>query len=237
MLPESFCTINLHLLCHLSEQLKHTGPMYNSTMFTFESSMKKYKSLCHGSTSFDKQIVEGFLLYKYSYFEIFGNPNKYSRYNSVLYDKHDHSNVLNCTLMDEWRYVKGGIIYHCIQYPKKMSSQSFLCFTSAGQFCEIISFSKSFSGVIATVRVFKTVSILKVFSNVFSSNNVELYSLLTEAEVLLPCSAFSVIDNLVFDVIDVDASTLGPRAIRFDIPIFDISYTIVTYLIETGEHQ
>lgn len=43
--PESFFTINLHLLSHLSSFLHRFGPTFLLNMFAFEMGMKSFKSL------------------------------------------------------------------------------------------------------------------------------------------------------------------------------------------------
>lgn len=61
----SMCTINMHLLLHLGDQIAKFGALPYISMFTFEHQFQTFKLLAHGTTSFLKQICEKITLLKH----------------------------------------------------------------------------------------------------------------------------------------------------------------------------
>lgn len=61
----NICTINMHLLLHLSRQVERFGSLPYCSMFTFEHQFFSYNVLTQGTTSFLNQICDKLTLLKY----------------------------------------------------------------------------------------------------------------------------------------------------------------------------
>ena len=159
ILPHSFFTINFHLITHLCEQLRASGPLHNYSMFPFEGGMKKMKGFCHGTVSYGKQIVESFLLYKELYFEIRQNVESYSQFSKFI----DFVNLFNYKHVGDQRHLGNGVMFHSLEYKFRKSSVSYICFLTSGEFCEMTRFYSEDGQKKAFVKLYKTVSFLDYF--------------------------------------------------------------------------
>jgi hypothetical protein len=59
---KQYCTMNVHLLCHLSSQIHMFGPIWAYSMFSFESRIKDLKGMFKGTRGVLEQIANSFLL-------------------------------------------------------------------------------------------------------------------------------------------------------------------------------
>ncbi len=53
---EKNCTMNIHMLCHLTECVKDWGPLWAYSCFTFESANNHLRKLFHGTKDMSKQV-------------------------------------------------------------------------------------------------------------------------------------------------------------------------------------
>lgn len=235
ILPGSFFTLNHHLISHLVDQLRSCGPLQNCSMFSFEAGMKKIKSFCHGSVSFGKQIVEGFLLYKELYFEIESNQEAYSQFSEVMNYMHVFDRKAN---ENDQRCVMNGIIFHSLEYKFRKESSSYLCFLTSGEFAEIVSFFVENGERKALVKLFKTISLLDFLSESIGHNDLDIFDALKKVDSLTPVPFFSIVDEIppLSSAIPIDK--LCCKAIRMKTFIVkQMTATVVTPVFLTGEHK
>ena len=232
-LPESVFTLNFHLLCHLKNQVSSAGPVYNYSMFPFEAAMKKFKLACHGTVSYDKQIVENFLLYKCLLYDVKCDRESYSDFVDLFNDFGIHEN--NSCFLSEDRYKMNGGMYHSVNFKKRKRSCSHMCILKSGEFCEIVQFEKKANDHFAVVNVFKTTSLLRHFSFLRDENR-EVYDVLYKSDSV-NLSFFSVIDPASFSTSCVNATYISCKALRMACCIFDENVTLVTPVVDVGEHK
>ena len=59
---QKFCTINVHSLTHLTEQIKSFGPCWSYSMFFFEGQIKRFKNMFSGTRGILDQIAKSYVL-------------------------------------------------------------------------------------------------------------------------------------------------------------------------------
>ncbi|MEL7307574.1 MAG: DUF1258 domain-containing protein [Pseudomonadota bacterium] len=62
---ENVCSVNMHLLLHLSDQIRRYGPLPYCSMFTFENQFLQFKKVHQGTSSVVSQICDKFMLMKH----------------------------------------------------------------------------------------------------------------------------------------------------------------------------
>lgn len=233
-LPESFFTLNFHMLSHFVQQLKDHGPLQNRSMFPFENSMKKFKYLCNGTVNYDKQIVDNFILYKLLYFDIVSRKQLYNKFCNVIdVDLKCHKTKL----IDSFRYVKNGIVFHSDNYPLKKNSCSSICFLNNGSFCKILSFStcNSSSIVKAEVKYFNIVPLINFFQEEFICHDQETFNLLNSIDDFVDVTFFNILNETYSHIGIINVDDINCRAIMYEIVLFEKKCVICTPLIECGE--
>jgi hypothetical protein len=130
--PEKCCTINVHLLRHLPEQMKRFGSLRHSTMFAFESTMKLYKSFIQGTRGHCNQIARKIIAIKGLRGHIFGcslPPAVLTGFGCGV-EKLDG-------LIDAHRVRRRGKEIHSCHYPRRQMSDGSLCLTNTGKFIRV----------------------------------------------------------------------------------------------------
>ena len=64
LFDDRLCTMNMHLLLHLGDQVQQFGSLPFCSMFSFEHQFWNFKLYCQGNTSLLKQICEKLMLIK-----------------------------------------------------------------------------------------------------------------------------------------------------------------------------
>ena len=59
---ERFCTLNVHQLLHLVDNVRHLEPLYPHSCFTYEDKNGFVLKLSHGNQSIDNQILSAISL-------------------------------------------------------------------------------------------------------------------------------------------------------------------------------
>lgn len=78
----NMCSINMHLLLHVSNQIRRYGALPFASMFTFEHQFSVFKTLSHGTSSFLKQLSDKLTLLKHC--KCFLNTSVYEKKDKIM---------------------------------------------------------------------------------------------------------------------------------------------------------
>ena len=78
----NMCSMNMHLLLHVSNQIKRYGALPFASMFTFEHQFSVFKTCSHGTSSFLKQLSDKLTLLKHC--KCFLNISTYDEKDSIV---------------------------------------------------------------------------------------------------------------------------------------------------------
>ena len=78
----NMCSMNMHLLLHVSNQIKRYGALPFASMFTFEHQFSVFKTFSHGTSSFLKQLSDKLTLLKHC--KCFLNTETYDKKDKIV---------------------------------------------------------------------------------------------------------------------------------------------------------
>jgi hypothetical protein len=132
-------SITMHLLLHLSEQIKVHGAVSYASMFPFEAQFVHFKRLMQGTLGHGDQICDkNILAWVLSHYLIRECPSHYMQLLTTLNLSRTCSQEMQ--LLDNDRLLKDGTVYHTSKYNKKRGSASCYCILEGNLHYEILAF-------------------------------------------------------------------------------------------------
>ncbi|PAA51464.1 hypothetical protein BOX15_Mlig000124g8 [Macrostomum lignano] len=128
--------LNFHLLLHMAEQYELYGPVFNYSMFAFESSIGMFKKFLCGTVSFGPQLVRKFLFQKllHHYFSCVKDSIVVDAVNSISLEPSRPHGILRNSLA----YFNGHFFSTSSACASKNSNH--LCQLKSGEICTIAEF-------------------------------------------------------------------------------------------------
>jgi hypothetical protein len=234
--PPELQRINFHLLKHYSEQFKMLGPAHGATMFPFEANNKIFKTFLHGTRCHSNQFVSNFVLYKSLTFYLWQcNSAVAEQFCNVLGISMVNSSKCSTdpVVLDKYRVMRRGIIFHSYDYPHKHNSASYFILTSliGKEFCKIV----SFDGLTVIVHAYKVIAnYIDILYHDATADNLstEMYSIFACSNV----PHFVCVDCSNFTVERIDFESIIARCLALDICLNGVTYRVFTPLLEFSEH-
>ena len=230
--PETFCTINVHLLSHLSNQIRAYGALANYSMFSFESKNHTMKTYLKGTRGHLEQLTLKFSLYKTlcSYIHSIKTTD-----NAILQSAKDIIKLKSIkekrtVLLDRFRLLKDNIVYHSVNYLHKANSVSYIVkflYNESEMYGEIVKFSENDTGIFATIALYNIVNNLLDIDT----------ALLSEEEAAICIYINQIFKSVVTSNINVDVavSSILCRCIKLYIPNQDKQ--VVVPILSIFEHE
>lgn len=216
---ESVLRLNFHLLIHLSDGYEKYGPIYSTSMFAFEASMKLFKSFIHGSRNEINQIATKFIQFKVLSHAI--NSNKEVAIKSAFQTiKIGNSCEYLSEVINENRAIWEGKNLHSYDYDLGLKSSCSYILLKSGAYACIKRFSHPDKAHI-TIYTCETKNLLAKFIQCSSSTQKELFKLLSN---VLECNK-----TFKFDLLKLSEKTQEST-----VSLSDISHRCIVVNLLTG---